>query len=115
EPFFTTKEKNRGTGLGLAVAASIVDAHEGAIRVETIPGAGTTFEIFLPVAANGLEVPNAQIPARRKAHVGELHGLERVLIVDDEIDIADSLGIALDRMGYETAPVYDSKEALELF
>jgi len=115
EPFFTTKEKSRGTGLGLAVVASIIDAHEGAIRVETVPGAGTTFEIYIPLS---VEIGSQQRTGPANADVAkaaDVGGSERILIVDDEVDIADSLAIALGRLGYETAPIYSSTEALEVF
>ncbi len=112
EPFFTTKEKSRGTGLGLAVVAGIVEAHRGAIRVVTRLGYGTRFEIFIPRAAG---VRAAAAPKLLKVVKKDLRGRERVLIVDDESDLAESLAIALGRLGYEAAPIFHPQEALEIF
>jgi CheY-like chemotaxis protein len=114
EPFFTTKDKSRGTGLGLAVVAGIVEAHRGAIRVVTRPGAGTKFEVFIPRAEGhsaALVAPKIAAAAAKKG----LRGHERVLIVDDESDLAEALGIALGRLGYETVPIFHPLEALEIF
>ncbi len=115
EPFYTTKEKSRGTGLGLAVVASIVQAHGGAIRVETTPGAGTSFGVYLPLSDEGAATGPIGTSQVREDAAGDIRGSERILIVDDEADIADALSIALGRLGYETAPIYHSKEALEIF
>jgi PAS domain S-box-containing protein len=115
DPFYTTKEKSRGTGLGLAVVASIINIHQGALRVITTPGLGTTFEIYLPLLDEVPDVATNEDQAPPATGAAELKGNERILIVDDEVDIADSLAIALSRFGYETAPVYDPREALEIF
>lgn len=109
EPFFTTKEKSKGTGLGLAVASSIVSAHEGALVVTTELERGTTFELYLPAAKGEPR------HTTRTYDVSLVRGHERILIVDDEIDVADGLALALERLGYETAPVYDPAEALDIF
>ena len=115
DPFFTTKDKRRGSGLGLSVVTGIVSAQGGVIAVESTLGRGTTFNIYFPavrVSRPAERAAPAEIRAVNKDHI---RGKERILIVDDEIDVADSLSYALTNLGYETAPVYAPAEALEIF
>jgi signal transduction histidine kinase/CheY-like chemotaxis protein len=109
EPFFTTKEKIRGTGLGLAVVNSIVAAHDGIIVMTTARGRGTRFQLYFSAADGAPRDDGAAID------LGAVGGPERVLIVDDEVDLADGLSLALQKLGYETASVYGSEEALDVF
>jgi CheY-like chemotaxis protein len=109
EPFFTTKGRQRGTGLGLAVVHGIINSHGGACHVLSVPGQGTTFSIYLPLHDGRVAHPKAGQPAE------DLHGGERLLIVDDEPDIVDMLSIGLERLGYETVGVTDPLEALAAF
>ena len=109
EPFVTTKNGGRGSGLGLAIVQGIVVAHDGACAVESAAGAGTRIAIFLPLGPD--VVPQQRAPTDS----AELRGRERVLIVDDEIDITDVLSIGLDRLGYEVAAVNAPREALDAF
>ncbi|HSH16252.1 MAG TPA: PAS domain S-box protein, partial [Verrucomicrobiae bacterium] len=95
EPFFTTKPPGQGTGLGLSVVHGIVKSHEGAIAVETRPGAGTTFELFLPVVAAG-EV--AEVLQRFTSHRGQG---ERILYIDDEEQLTAMAARMLERLGYQ--------------
>jgi CheY-like chemotaxis protein len=110
DPFFTTKGRQRGTGLGLAVVHGVIEAHSGACRVESTPSEGTRFCIYLPVTNEAL-----QLSAMSAAPANAARGNERVLIVDDEPDMADMLAIGLDRLGYDVAAVNDSLEALSVF
>jgi two-component system cell cycle sensor histidine kinase/response regulator CckA len=77
EPFFTTKEPGEGTGMGLAVVHGIIAAHEGAITVESRPGHGTTFVIYLPQIAT---TTDSEAPRQEPTPTGT----ERILLVDDE-------------------------------
>lgn len=111
EPFFSRDDGNVGTGLGLAVVRRVVSAHDGALSVDSAPGEGACFSIYLPLDEQvSVEGPPPQEPKRLA-----LRGSERVLIVDDEVDITDMLSIGLDRLGYEVASVNEPEEALADF
>ena len=109
DPFFTTKGRGRGTGLGLSVVHGIVMAYEGALHVTSRPGAGSVFNVYLPL----VDVAAEAIPASRP--VGRLGGRERVLVVDDEVVMTDVLTMALDRLGYEAVALNDPEEAVRTF
>jgi PAS domain S-box-containing protein len=106
EPFFTTKRVGEGTGLGLAAVHGIVATLGGAILVETVPGAGTRFDVLLPVA--GAAVRPGGVGAAPAAS-----GRESVLVVDDEDQVGAMLALALERLGYEVASCVSAEEALE--
>ena len=108
EPYFTTKNKGEGTGLGLAVVHGIVQSHGGTITVYSEYGEGTTFNVYFPVIEDGpveeIEDPDS-IPA----------GNERILFVDDEPMISNMGERLLGSLGYEVVTRTNSIEALELF
>jgi PAS domain S-box-containing protein len=108
DPYFTTKEKSKGTGLGLAVVHGIVKSHHGAITVTSRPGAGATFDLFFPMTQTE--------PAPEKESQGAVvGGRERILFVDDEPAI-ESLGKQiLGSLGYQVATRGKAIDALELF
>jgi signal transduction histidine kinase/ActR/RegA family two-component response regulator len=109
EPFFTTKERGHGTGLGLAIVHGIIVSYEGACAVESALGQGTCFSIYLPV----IERPALSQPIETKAE--DARGRERILVIDDEVDITDVLSIGLERLGYEVGALNDSLEAFDAF
>jgi signal transduction histidine kinase/CheY-like chemotaxis protein len=108
EPFYSTKDRPRGAGLGLAVVQGVIETCGGFCHVRTIPGVGTQFAIYLPLAHAGTEAA----PPEREAPV---RGSERVLVVDDEPDIVDAMVIGLERLGYIAVGVSDPQEALAAF
>lgn len=107
DPFFTTKPDGEGTGLGLATVLGIVRGHKGAIHVESAPGKGTSIDILLPVCID------TKTRTERDDEDAPAHGKERVMVVDDERPIADSTGIALERLGYRPLICYSGREAME--
>ncbi len=111
EPFFTTKQEQGGTGLGLAMAYGSVRNHQGHIDVESEPGLGTKFRIYLPLRARPEEVSR---PAAGPGGVSMVpRGVERVLVVEDELPIQDMLGIVLRDAGYQVQAAMDGAEAIE--
>jgi PAS domain S-box-containing protein len=105
EPFFTTKPQGAGTGIGLSVCHSIVSTHHGEIAVASRPTGGAMFTITLP-ASESL-APSLQKPA---AAVG-VRG--RILVVEDEIEIAQMIAEVLRRDGHEVMLASSGREALE--
>jgi len=107
EPFFTTKELGRGTGLGLATVYGIVKQSGGHIEVDTAPGQGTTFRIFLPA----VEPPRPAPVPSLDAVVG---GSETVLLVEDEAALRSLAQEILRDQGYKVIAAGSGAEALEL-
>jgi len=106
DPYFTTKTKDMGTGLGLSVVRKIVDDCKGQISVFSLPGHGTRFELLFPEAGN--------IEKEKQTPAFEISkGSGNILFVDDEIDIAN-LGVTLlERLGYKVVASTQPLEALE--
>jgi CheY-like chemotaxis protein len=108
DPFFTTKGEGRGTGMGLAVVHGIVERIGGAIKVDSTPGEGTCFIIFLPVIDDR---PARVLPVSLKVP----GGTERILFVDDESFQTDLGQQMLGRLGYRVTAFTRSRDALEAF
>jgi PAS domain S-box-containing protein len=110
EPYFTTKERGEGTGLGLSVVHGIVRAHKGKIVLSSQPGRGSLFQVYLPLDERE---PGPEI---RSESPGELPGgTETILVVDDEEAIVNMVRQFLERLGYSVTPCYSSPEALKAF
>ncbi|RIK98603.1 MAG: hypothetical protein DCC71_20855 [Proteobacteria bacterium] len=104
DPFFTSKES--GHGLGMPVALGVVRAHGGGIAVESAPGAGTTFHVYLPASSRAAV-------ARRDEEPAALHGSGRILLADDEPAVRRVARRILERFGYEVLECEDGAAALE--
>ena len=109
DPFFTTKQTGEGTGLGLSVVHGIVTDLGGAIRVETAPGKGTTFEIWLPVAGE-IPAPAAEADRALRRGNGEI-----IMIVDDERPLVELAEEIVAQVGYEPVGFNASRAALDAF
>jgi signal transduction histidine kinase len=108
DPFFTTKTAAEGTGLGLSIVHRIVSMYHGAITVDSTPGTGTTFAVYLPhVIESTATSPQA----------GKLspHGKGRILLVDDEVMLAQVGQHILERLGYTVEVSTNPKEAIDCF
>jgi signal transduction histidine kinase/ActR/RegA family two-component response regulator len=108
DPYFTTKEVGKGSGLGLAVVSGIVKRHEGAITVRSEPDKGTTFTIY---------IPSVDVQSETAMQVDDVlqRGSERILLVDDEPAVMEMGTILLEHLGYNVTSQTDSVKALEVF
>lgn len=109
EPFFTTKPASKGSGLGLSVVHGIIKAHRGEIVVESEPGKGTTFQIYLPAQAENRRESRLISP-----RIPQGHG-ERILYVDDEPIVGRSTEEFLKRRGYVVSRYEQAEAALAEF
>ena len=106
EPFFTTKPVGQGTGLGLAMAYGIVQQSGGAIQVESEPGKGSTFRVFLPLSTEPRDVH-----AGRPGALSLPGGRERILLVEDDPAVRDFAVSLLADLGYQVTAASDGIEA----
>ena len=108
EPYYTTKEVGKGTGMGLAVVHGIINQHNGHICVDTQEGRGTTFHVFLPSSQNAMNKSDT-------VQYVDYCGKESVLVVDDEPMVGELVKETLQLQGYSVTLHRDSTEALEEF
>lgn len=107
DPYFTTKEK--GSGLGLAISYSIINAHGGAITVDSQPGQGARFTVYLPASTRPIvpDVVRGPAPTRRRG--------SRVLLMDDDVMVAEVAQEMLQALGYTTEVTASGEEAIARF
>ena len=110
EPFYSTKERGKGTGLGLAVVHGIVADHEGTVHVSSTPDVGTRFEIRLPLAPAEPAETSGDAPAETASA-----GAGALLLVEDDPHVHDALRFGLRGQGFEVISAHDGEEALERF
>jgi PAS domain S-box-containing protein len=109
DPYFSTKlrGKQKGMGLGLTICHSVVQKHAGAIAVESMRAAGTTFDVFLPAARRlPAQGPIVQLDTRRRG---------KILVMDDEPVVRSNLGRVLKQAGWETELAPDGESAVDLY
>ena len=109
EPFFTTKDVGKGTGLGLSTVYGTVRQCRGAIAVESHPGAGTTFRIYLPIAN-----PSETGASPSKAAAPAVRAVSTVLVVEDEEGVRHLIIDLLTRAGYRVLEAANAQEALTI-
>jgi len=110
EPFFTTKGEGKGTGLGLAVVHGIVQQSGGRIRLESRPGAGTTFQIYLPAVRGTATRPSGN----QDLTVVPVQGRETILLAEDEDAVREITAQLLEAFGYKVLKASSGEEALRL-
>ena len=109
EPYFTTKELGRGTGLGLATVHGIAQQHGGWVEVDSEVGRGTVFRVFFHTGADGAVAARGE-PAPRAPHLPR--GTETILVVEDEAPVSTLVRRILERVGYRVLVAASGPEAL---
>ncbi len=109
EPFFTTKPQGKGSGLGLSMVYGIVQQHGGTITVESAPGEGATFRIYLPRVDDPMPEVGFSVPSDDSRR-----GSETILLVDDETHVRELVAQLLQASGYTVLAAADPAAALEL-
>jgi two-component system, cell cycle sensor histidine kinase and response regulator CckA len=109
EPFFTTKPVGKGTGLGLSTVYGIVKQSGGSIEVDSVPGEGTTFKVYLPIVEQAISLRKApKMPSTVEG------GSETVLLAEDQASIRDVLREFLESKGYKVLEAQNGSQALEI-
>ncbi|HTZ17108.1 MAG TPA: PAS domain S-box protein [Dissulfurispiraceae bacterium] len=110
EPFFTTKETGKGTGLGLAMAYGIIRQHDGYIDVNSEPGKGTTFNIYLPATS-----AHEDVCAWAATENPPRGGAETILVAEDDEKLRNLFKIVLSQRGYEVLLARDGEKAISMY
>ena len=109
EPFFTTKEPGKGTGLGLSTTVGIVRSHGGFLKVESEPGKGSVFQVFIPATTEAVLEKPEEKPSLTRGHG------ETILVVDDEKEIVHVVETILKQNGWKVLKATDGLEGVAAF
>ena len=112
QPFFTTKEVGKGTGLGLSIVYGIIKQHGGYINVESEPGKGATFRIYLPVITKSTVEEEKSTPLPVPAY---LSGTDTILLAEDEEDVRNLAKSLLEDAGYKVIAAVDGYDTINKF
>jgi len=107
DPFFTTKDVGTGTGIGLSTVKGIVEQLGGSVKVQSRPGAGSTFELYFSIEESAQKI-------QKSSEISSPGGKERILLVDDDALIADTISTMLKSAGYEVATADSGLNAYEM-
>jgi CheY-like chemotaxis protein len=109
EPYFSTKPKDQGTGLGMAMVYGLMKQHLGFVLVHSVPGTGTTVRLYFPVTAEA--VPESAPPVQHAAQRGN----QTILVVEDQESVRTAAIRALTRFGYQVLSAADGEEGLQVW
>jgi len=110
DPFFTTKESGKGTGLGLAMVYGVAQSHHGIVEVESKPGEGTCFSIYLPLHSE------TEKPSEPEQQNEIIRGNgETILLADDDASVLETFANMLESIGYRVLQARNGREAVEMF
>ncbi|HLE86785.1 MAG TPA: PAS domain-containing protein [Candidatus Brocadiaceae bacterium] len=110
EPFFTTKEVGRGTGLGLAIVYGLVKQHNGYIEVDSAPGKGAAFRIYLPLIESEAQMAKAEAHA-----ITHKVGTGTILLAEDESVVRELVKIVFEGAGFQVIEAVDGEDAIDKF
>jgi CheY-like chemotaxis protein len=113
EPFFTTKSSGQGTGLGLAMVYGLAHSSGGTVVVDSAPGAGSRFHMYLPASASALPAaPISELPTVPMRSIGDR---PVIILADDEAGLREMLRMVLEHEGYEVVEAANGEEAIASF
>ena len=116
EPFFTTKTHTEGYGLGLSVVYGVVEAHGGAIRVDSEPDNGTRIEVYLPASGTSpVSRPQPEAPTPAKGRTARERRHETILVVDDEVFMQNLVRDLLEAEGYTVLSAETGEQSIDVF